>query len=516
MSTSPDTALAVRKPETTEAITAYGNRYDLDALANRFLAFYSNDVGTEAAAATNAALKAAQYTIRFGMTPGVHIHIVKRGGKWGAELTYEAWKAFADRHSFMGGYRYYLQTNPMTPEQVKLHTSGDIVYDPRDRGYFARVFRFDIARECKEFGIPYEPEWQLGFWRQNAYPKKDWIEGTNGRKGYYRNIPGEFEPDTIPNQRTPEWVAEKRASRAALSMAFTMIELDDFQKRYESIERVSQARAQLALAHIGAEISERQRKVDDLDSPSAGLFLEKQDGYIDENGDYWAGSPPPTMQQAPAIAAGLAENPDGWGDWATSAEYGAAKQWALETGKFGGAAHVDKAWDKHVGFLAGMTASEVLAKWRDYVNNHKETRKGGAKGNETVTKEHSPIQGDSSANTTVPAPPAAAEDTAEEWQGWKNYPDMINWGVSAGHYANTDKAREMFAQFISARTGGYSKKNAAEVHQAWHDFHLPIMDDDAEEDAPFDDEGLMDDDGSGFEDYDEELVYDENGQLIPA
>ena len=276
MSDNNGTALAVR-PEASTALAAYGDKSDLTALANRFLAFF--DVGEDAGAATNAALKAAQYTIRFGMTPGVHIYLVKRGGKYGAELSYEAWKAMADRHAFLGGFRYMIQTRAMTPEEVKAHTSGNIVYHQNDRGYFARAFRFDIAKECKDYGIPYEPEWQVGFWRQNAYQKKEWRNGANGQKGRYVDIPGEFDPDTIPNQRTPEWVAEKRASKAALTMAFTMIELDDFEKRYGSVERALQNRALLASTHMDAELSERTRKETEYDG-LAGAYGETPDDPV--------------------------------------------------------------------------------------------------------------------------------------------------------------------------------------------------------------------------------------------
>lgn len=38
---------------------------------------------------------------------------------------------------------------------------------------------------------------------------------------------GKYEPDTVPNQRTPQDVAIRRATRAALKSAFTLIQLDD-------------------------------------------------------------------------------------------------------------------------------------------------------------------------------------------------------------------------------------------------------------------------------------------------
>jgi hypothetical protein len=134
-------------PQPSVALQAWGVASDLELLANRFTLFFGVEEG-ERAAAKGAALKAAQLTMRYGMTPGVHVYLVKRGGRWGAEDALEAWKVAADKHAFLGRFRYDVQFREMTPDEVKANTPDGARYTPADVGFFARVVRFDLAREA--------------------------------------------------------------------------------------------------------------------------------------------------------------------------------------------------------------------------------------------------------------------------------------------------------------------------------------------------------------------------------
>ncbi len=211
------TALAT----TNSAISRYGETAELDILAERFCQFFNIQPKDMALPSVKtAALKAAQLTLRFGLTPGVHIYIVKRGGTYAAEESLEAWKDAASKHGRIGRFLYDVQVREMSQEEVRQHTPPNDRYTPEDKGAFARVLRFDIAKEYKAIGMVYEPLWVKGFWRKEAYEKREWTNGQS--KGT-----GKFESDTVPNQRTPQDVANRRATRAALKNAFTLIQLDD-------------------------------------------------------------------------------------------------------------------------------------------------------------------------------------------------------------------------------------------------------------------------------------------------
>lgn len=253
--------VVAQQPST--ALEAWGVASDLELLANRFTLFFGVDK-EEYAAARPAALKAAQLTMRYGMTPGVHVYLVKRGGRWGAEDALEAWKVAADKHAFLGRFRYDVQFREMTPEEVKANTPEGARCTPSDTGFFARVVRFDLARESKELGLTYDPPWVTGFWRKESYNKG-----------------GSWVADTIPNQRTAVDVARRRAHKAALKAAFTLIQLDDFEQRAGSVERAEQWRLVQAARLMDAEMQERAKP--DGEEEGAG-FVEPHINY-EEDGD---------------------------------------------------------------------------------------------------------------------------------------------------------------------------------------------------------------------------------------
>ena len=226
--------IVASQPQTL-SLQKYGSRDDLELLSNRFLLFFNVPEADRAKPdAKSAALTAAQLTIRFGLTPRLHILIVKRGGTYQAEETLEAWKDAARKAGQMGRFLWDIQTRPMEPEEIKARTHAPSRYTPQDHGYWARVIRFDLAREYKEIGLPYDPPWAAGFWRAEAYEEKKWDDT---RRTYVPT--GKWTPDTIPNQRGPEDVAERRAIRAALKRTFSLIQLDDLTEA----QRIQRARA---------------------------------------------------------------------------------------------------------------------------------------------------------------------------------------------------------------------------------------------------------------------------------
>jgi hypothetical protein len=79
------------------------------------------------------------------------------------------------------------------------------LYDANDIGVRCTLWRLDVARECKDAGIPYRPTIGVGFWRQNAQKRKDG-----------------WQPDNIPNTWTAQQVAEKRAEINAIKQAFDL------------------------------------------------------------------------------------------------------------------------------------------------------------------------------------------------------------------------------------------------------------------------------------------------------
>lgn len=85
------------------------------------------------------------------------------------------------------------------------------LYDPNDIGVEIELYRLDVARECKQVGIPYYPTIGRGFWRAKAKAIRD-------RQG---NITG-YKPDNIPETWTALEVAEKRAEKSAITKAFDL------------------------------------------------------------------------------------------------------------------------------------------------------------------------------------------------------------------------------------------------------------------------------------------------------
>jgi hypothetical protein len=295
------TELAVRE-NTPAELMQYGDKQVLELLANRIGMFYA--IGEtdargnlmapaakehELKLARPALLKAAQMTYQYGLVPGVDIFIIKRGGKYSADASLEMWKKMAERHGFLGKFRWTVDVEELTAAEVKEQTDPSIKYDGEDKGARARLFRFDVADEMRKYGLKYRPAWHYGFWRKNATEKDEWQDDKKtGRKI--------SQPDTVPNGRTRQDVAIRRATKAAIMAEFSMIAVDDFEKRYQSEERAGAYRVNAALRQLDVAIQEQGRPDGEEEG---GTFVEVSGSYMDDNGDVWATEKTP--QQAPVI-----------------------------------------------------------------------------------------------------------------------------------------------------------------------------------------------------------------------
>lgn len=327
-----DTALAVREEST--ALVQYGKREELETLGNRIALFFGIGDTKQGAAredelklARPACLKAAQLTFQYGLVPGMDVYVIKRGKAYSAEPSLQMWQKMADRHAFIGKFRFTVDVEELTPDEVAERTDPDVKVTPEDRGARARVLRLDLAREMKELGLPYRPTWHYGFWRKNAREETIWDDSTRTKVKT-----GNYEPDQVPSQRTRQDVAIRRATRAALMAAFPMIPVDDFQERYQSTERAAEIRLAQAMRFIDGELAERERiERDDNDPIVNATFVEKVVQYEEDGDVLWATEQRPAIKvidakPAPPPANGNSKIVAGW---ASAAD---AYAWAIESG----------------------------------------------------------------------------------------------------------------------------------------------------------------------------------------
>ena len=289
-----DTAIIVHETRPA-AMVQYGDRESLELLGNRIAMFFGvgdNKTGPareeELKIARPACLKAAQLTYQYGLVPGMDVYVIKRGKAYSAEPSLQMWQKMADRHAFIGKFRYTVDVEDLTPAEVAERTDPDVKASPEDRGARARVLRLDLAKEMKDLGLPYRPTWHYGFWRKNAREETVWDDASRTKVRT-----GNYEPDQVPAQRTRQDVAVRRATRAALMAAFPMIPVDDFQERYQSAERAAEIRLAQAMRFIDSELAERARIERDAADPIAtATFVEKSVQYEEDGDVLWATEQP--------------------------------------------------------------------------------------------------------------------------------------------------------------------------------------------------------------------------------
>lgn len=174
-----------------------------------------------------ALVKATQMSWTYGVMPGKHIYLIpfnkKDGNQWRQTYavadSYEWRKASADAKAQENGWRYMVQSEKMTDEEVKEYITRHSLSGaphPSDCGYRARVLFWHEIEIVKAMGGKYDPPWHYGFWRKNAQEKG-----------------GKWVADNVPSGRTPEWVAMKRAEKSALAQHFELRALGGWNQKSE-------------------------------------------------------------------------------------------------------------------------------------------------------------------------------------------------------------------------------------------------------------------------------------------
>lgn len=188
-----------------------GDRAEIMVTRERMLSMIPNaaDYPTEVLWAT------AQLAVAYRLDPFQgEIYISKVGSKkidnvWVDQyvpiIGIKGFRALARRQ----GHYVTEPSRRMSQEEVLEFRRED--YDDLDIGVEVKLYRIDVANQCKRAGIPYFPTVGRGFYRIKAKAKKD-------REG---NVTS-WEADNVPNTWTPYEVAEKRAEKMAIVKAFDL------------------------------------------------------------------------------------------------------------------------------------------------------------------------------------------------------------------------------------------------------------------------------------------------------
>ena len=201
-------AIAVLKREPTEL---YGYRDQVVALADRMRSMIPG-----ASAAPNETIwKAAQIAHLHKLDPfsgDIYVYPAYKGCKdeeWIVDVGVAAWRRAAQRQA-KDHARHEVMTDAETKERIGAdYVAGDV-------GVKCTLYRLDVARECKELGIPYEPVIAFGFFRQKAR----FVKSTST-----------WYSDQLANTETREDKATKRAEKKALKVAFSLDYADEVATR---------------------------------------------------------------------------------------------------------------------------------------------------------------------------------------------------------------------------------------------------------------------------------------------
>lgn len=201
-------AIAVPKREPTEL---YGYRDQVVALADRMRSMIPG-----ASAAPNETIwKAAQIAHLHKLDPfsgDIYVYPAYRGcsdEEWIVDIGVAAWRRAAQRQA-----KYHALHEVLAEAETNERIGEN--YTPGDVGVKYTLYRLDVARECKELDIPYEPVVSFGFFRQKARyikSKNAWI------------------PDQLANTETRQDKATKRAEKKALKVAFSLDYADEVATR---------------------------------------------------------------------------------------------------------------------------------------------------------------------------------------------------------------------------------------------------------------------------------------------
>lgn len=199
-----------------QLLTHFGSDAVLNAFAERLYVFFKLTASDRASEeCRGAVLQAAQMCLHYGMMPGAHIYIARRGKEWIVDTRLRAWIDSANQEAREAHFTYVVDYAELNEEAVRQFTPPEIPYTPGDLGWAARVLRSDHIALYRSVGSPYEPEWCYGFWRHNGYKEYD-IETDSW---------SDWLPDPIWHNRAPADTAKNRATKAALMKQFSLLPL---------------------------------------------------------------------------------------------------------------------------------------------------------------------------------------------------------------------------------------------------------------------------------------------------
>lgn len=287
------TALAVR--ESAEINPAgFGDRKAIAAIRDRILRMIP---GAQDAPA-DVVWAAAQLAVAYRLDPfNGEIYIMKIGSK----KVGEKWEDDYRAHVGIKGLRkkareqalFMTESRLLSADEVKAARRGD--YDPGDIGVECTLWRMDIARQCKQLGIPFKPVIATGFWRVKAkLNRKD----------------NRWEPDNIPNTWTAHDVADKRAEINAIKKAYdlTINVADPSLVDEDEAVRVIGAQAEAEVRHRAPV----QRDEYTIDENGDFIFASDAPAYV--NGTVPAGQSDLTPEQMAQEYADAAQVTDEFDD----------------------------------------------------------------------------------------------------------------------------------------------------------------------------------------------------------
>lgn len=196
------TAEAISRADSIQPITVFGEDLQIASLVRRVRKLIKGAEGAPDAIVWRGCQLATMHHLDI-FSGDVWIYPAYEGCKddgWIVDVGVSAWRRAAQRQA-----RYNVVFTALTAEECQERIGAD--WTPEDVGYRCDLYRLDVARECKELGIPYSPTVSYGFWRKQAR----WIKSKNS-----------WMADQLAATETKDDKAQKRAEKKALRVAFTL------------------------------------------------------------------------------------------------------------------------------------------------------------------------------------------------------------------------------------------------------------------------------------------------------
>ncbi len=218
---------------------------------------------------------------------------------------------------------YHLRYRPLTPEEIKEHDikSGDIAKA-------CELYLFEEMKQCREFGIPYEPTIGIGIVREEErYQTTRWDERRRQKVKLPRD---QWQPIDPPTGRSWAWKAEIRAMKDALRRAGVQYvdreEVEELRREAEAMgvdttgAETAEHILQLTVQHQALEES-RQQSEAYLDAVEAEwgpeARVEAAEEMVEQDIDDLFGETKAQLESTPAVEsdaepARFWDVPDAW------------------------------------------------------------------------------------------------------------------------------------------------------------------------------------------------------------